>query len=186
MADLNLEGKPVAVFGLGDSVSYAENYCDGMGELHDVFAGLGCKMLGYVSVEGYEHEESKSQRGDVFCGLALDAVNFEELTEGRVESWIEQLKEEGILEATGSAFMGSSAPTAAVALTTEAVSIEDDIVAQLQRENAELRRQLQESSGTKSASFGNNRFSPHYNSVTGRTMWTSADGRSCYFTQGSP
>ena len=33
MGDLNLEGKPVAVFGLGDQESYGENYADASGEV---------------------------------------------------------------------------------------------------------------------------------------------------------
>lgn len=33
MEDLNIAGKKVAVFGLGDSVSYAENYADASGEV---------------------------------------------------------------------------------------------------------------------------------------------------------
>ena len=41
MQDLDIKGKKVAVFGLGDQVSYAENYADATGELHDVFANLG-------------------------------------------------------------------------------------------------------------------------------------------------
>ena len=83
MSDLDLSGKKVAVFGLGDSVSYAENYSDAAGELHDVFEKLGCQMYGYVSQEGYLHEDSKAIRGDKFCGLLLDMVNQEELTTER-------------------------------------------------------------------------------------------------------
>ena len=92
-----LKGKKVAVFGLGDQVSYSENYADATGELFDVFEGLGCKMMGAWSQEGYEHEASKSIRGDKFCGLVLDAVNQEELTEDRVKTWVSQLIGEGIL-----------------------------------------------------------------------------------------
>lgn len=39
-------------------------------------------MHGYISQEGYVHESSKAIRGDKFCGLLLDAVNQEEMTEG--------------------------------------------------------------------------------------------------------
>ena len=33
-AGLNLKGKPVAVYGLGDSVSYGDYFCDAMEEVH--------------------------------------------------------------------------------------------------------------------------------------------------------
>lgn len=175
MQDLNLQGKPVAVFGLGDSVSYAENYADGTGELHDVFQALGCKMLGYVSQEGYVHEASKAIRGDVFCGLPLDNVNFEELTQERVTNWVAQLKEEGIL-AGGSI----NEP-----VKTETVAKVSDPVAE--KENA-LQQQLDESSTLLAESIskvGAGGFTPHYSARAGRTMWTSPDGRTCYYTEAS-
>ena len=74
MQDLSLSTKKVAVFGLGDQESYAENYADATGELHDVFEKLGCTMMGYTSQEGYDHEASKAIRGDLFCGLLCDMV----------------------------------------------------------------------------------------------------------------
>ena len=95
-----LQGRKVAVFGLGDQVSYAENYADATGELFDVFEGLGCHMMGVWSIagKGYEHVASKSIRGDNFCGLLLDTVNQEELTEDRVKTWVSQLIAEGMLD----------------------------------------------------------------------------------------
>jgi len=97
----NLATKKVAVFGLGDQISYAENYADATGELHDVLNTLGCNMLGQTSMEGYEHEESKAIRGDKFCGLLCDAVNQSEMSEKRVKDWVKQLLAEGILETGG-------------------------------------------------------------------------------------
>ena len=193
MQDLKLQGKNVAVFGLGDSISYAENYADGTGELHDVFQNLGCNMLGYVSQEGYEYEASKAIRDGLFCGLPLDNVNFEELTKERVTNWVAKLKDEGI------AAVSSGTETVAVeAAVVESVAVEptvpssstDDsnaaaaIIAQLEKENAALRHKLEESStllaDDKSGSVG---FTPHYNAGTGRTMWTSSDGRTCFYTE---
>ena len=124
----------MAVFGLGDSVSYAENYCDGMGELYDVFEGLGATMIGSVSAGDYEHEESKAQRGDMFCGLALDMVNFEELTEERVDAWIEKLKSEGLLE--GGSSSGSSAVSSSPPAPAAQDAPEESLMAKLENENA--------------------------------------------------
>lgn len=58
-------------------------------------------MMGYTSQEGYQHKESKAIRGESFCGLLLDAVNEEKLTEERVKNWVANLLDEGILEASG-------------------------------------------------------------------------------------
>ena len=192
MQDLNLQGKNVAVFGLGDSISYAENYADGTGELHDVFQNLGCNMLGYVSQEGYEYEASKAIRDGLFCGLPLDNVNFEELTKERVKNWVAKLKDEGILAGAAAASSGTETviiegvtvePTVPISPAADS-DVAAAIIAQLEKENAALRHKLEESStllaDDKSGSVG---FTPHYNAGTGRTMWTSSDGRTCFYTE---
>lgn len=186
MQELNLGGKPVAVFGLGDSVSYSENYADASGELHDVFQGLGAKMMGYTSQEGYEHEDSKAIRGDLFCGLLLDAVNQEEMTSERVERWVAQLKEEGILEGGG----GSTVSVPVAAEVVEAIpAAVNGLSVELAEENAVLQTQLDENSvlldETISAHSSPNGFIPHYNPMTKRTMFTSPDGRKCYYSDAS-
>jgi flavodoxin I len=168
MQNLELMGKKVAVFGLGDSVSYSENYADASGELHDVFESLGCKMMGYTSQEGYEHDASKAIRGDLFCGLLLDAVNQEDLTEERIKNWVVQLLEEGILE--GSAV----APT----ITAPAVTV--DVAINGSDNNAVSN--LEQVENAKSNLLTDNGFTPHFNPRTQRTMWTSRDGHTCYFT----
>merc|ERR1712060_740166 len=55
-------GKPVAVFGTGDSVSYGDNYCDGIEELHSTFEAAGAKMLGYVSTEATSMRSPKARK----------------------------------------------------------------------------------------------------------------------------
>lgn len=168
MEEMNLQGKKVAVFGLGDQSSYAENYADASGELHDVFQALGCVMFGYTSQEGYEHEDSKAIRGDKFCGLLCDEVNQEDLSEERVQNWVAQLKGEGFFE-------GGSAPAAAsvVDVVAEPVSVFET----LEASSALLDEAIE--------SHGNSGFESHYNPKTQSTMWVSQDGRSCYYTESS-
>merc|ERR1719373_1460028 len=55
----DLAGKPVAVFGCGDSQGYGDNFCDGIEELHETFAAAGAKLIGYVDSSAYNHSESK-------------------------------------------------------------------------------------------------------------------------------
>lgn len=168
MQELNLQGKKVAVFGLGDQESYSENYADATGELHDVFEGLGSQMMGYTSQEGYEHEDSKAIRGDLFCGLLCDAVNQEELSEERVQNWIAQLKQEGFLE-------GGSAVSAPAATASAPKPVED--FAALEEHSQIL--------DTAIETHANNGFTPYYNAKTRSTMWVSPDGRSAYYTTDS-
>jgi len=93
---VDLSGKSVAVFGCGDSQGYGDNFCDGIEELHETFAAAGAKMVGYVDAGGYQHEESKSVKGDKFLGLPCDQDNEDDQTEDRVGAWIEQIKSEGM------------------------------------------------------------------------------------------
>merc|ERR1712086_743461 len=78
--DLDLKDKPVAVFGLGDSAGYGDNFCDAIEEIHDVFSSAGAKMIGYVPTEEYQFEASKAVRDGKFLGLPLDANNEDDLT----------------------------------------------------------------------------------------------------------
>lgn len=93
---LDFGGKPVAVFGLGDSVNYGDNFAEALEELHSTFEAAGAKMVGYVSSEGYEHSASKSEQDGKFLGLAIDQVNEDEKTPERVKNWVAKIKEEGM------------------------------------------------------------------------------------------
>ncbi|EIE22982.1 flavodoxin IsiB [Coccomyxa subellipsoidea C-169] len=96
IAGLDLKGKPVAVFGLGDSIGYGEYFCDAMEELYSSFKASGAKMVGHWPADGYQHEDSKALLGDgSFCGLPLDQDNEDDKTEERIEGWVAQLKNEG-------------------------------------------------------------------------------------------
>ncbi len=91
---LDLNGKKVAIFGLGDSSTYTDNYCDAMEELHSFFKKAGASMVGYVSTSDYTFDESKSVVGSSFCGLPLDEDSESDMTDTRLLKWSEQLKQE--------------------------------------------------------------------------------------------
>lgn len=95
---LDLSGKRVAVFGLGDQESYSDYYCDAAGELYDLFEAKGAKMYGFTSTEGYNHEASKAERDGMFVGAMFDEDNQYDESEGRAKAWVEQLKSEGFME----------------------------------------------------------------------------------------
>eukprot|EP00594_Rhizosolenia_setigera_P000883 CAMPEP_0178950596 /NCGR_PEP_ID=MMETSP0789-20121207/6744_1 /TAXON_ID=3005 /ORGANISM="Rhizosolenia setigera, Strain CCMP 1694" /LENGTH=278 /DNA_ID=CAMNT_0020631347 /DNA_START=88 /DNA_END=924 /DNA_ORIENTATION=+ len=191
MQELKIQGRHVAVFGQGDSVSYGENYADATGELHDVFEDLGCKMYGYISQDGYLHEASKSIRGDKFCGLLLDDVNQDDLTEDRIKSWVTQLHDEGFLMSTGASTATPEVTSEPSTTASTDVSAMDAELAALAEENARLREMLDKSSRlleetiVESTGKDESGFVPHLNPKTGRTIWTSPNGKSCYFTSSS-
>ncbi len=94
LEDVDLEGKTVALFGLGDSDSYPDTFCDAMGTLYDFFEGKGCKMLGRVDTEGYTFDDSTAVRDNQFVGLAINEDGESDLTDERVSNWVEALKTE--------------------------------------------------------------------------------------------
>ncbi|AMG31073.1 flavodoxin FldB [Grimontia hollisae] len=90
---LKLEGKVVALFGLGDQEGYAEWYLDAMGLLHDALLPTGVKFIGYWPNEGYTFEASKAltDDGKYFVGLALDEDSQYELSDERIAAWCEKV-----------------------------------------------------------------------------------------------
>jgi flavodoxin I len=94
LEEMDLSKKTFALFGLGDQKGYPENYCDAVGILAEIIESCGGKLIGQTSIEGYNYESSKAQRGDHFIGLLLDQENQARLTNGRVSQWVEQLKKE--------------------------------------------------------------------------------------------
>lgn len=93
---LDLSGKRIALFGLGDQVGYGDWFLDAMGLLHDRLIEQGAELVGYWPVEGYDFSASKALTPDAsqFVGLALDEDCQHELTGQRVESWCLQIREE--------------------------------------------------------------------------------------------
>ena len=89
---LKLHGKTVAVFGMGDSESYSDSFCSGMGKLAAKLKGAGANIVGAVSTEGYSFEASEAVENGNFVGLALDNDNQEDQTESRIDAWVAKIK----------------------------------------------------------------------------------------------
>lgn len=96
IADLDLSGKKVAVFGCGDSSSYGDYFCDAIEEVYSTMKGAGATMVGAVDPSGYDFAESKSIIDGKFCGLPLDEDNESDMTEDRVAAWCTQIAGEGV------------------------------------------------------------------------------------------
>ena len=89
---LKLHGKTVAVFGMGDSESYSDSFCSGMGKLAAKLKEAGANIVGAVSTEGYSFEASEAVENGNFVGLALDNDNQEDQTESRIDAWVAKIK----------------------------------------------------------------------------------------------
>jgi flavodoxin I len=89
-----IDGKPFAIFGLGDQILYPNNFVDGMIFIKEAFEKNGAKHTGSWPTAGYEFEDSQSVSGDLFFGLAIDEDQQNEKTDERVAEWTKGLKKE--------------------------------------------------------------------------------------------
>ena len=90
---VDLSGLTIAMVGLGDQFNYSETYQDAMGILYEKLVECGASgKIGFTSTEGHEFEGSRALIDQQFCGLALDEDNQDELSEGRINRWVAQVK----------------------------------------------------------------------------------------------
>ena len=90
--EIDFSGKTVALFGLGDQDSYADEFVDALGLLYNQVKKAGANIIGFTSSDGYDHEESKAQIDDTFVGLVIDEDNQDDLTDERVSNWTQAIK----------------------------------------------------------------------------------------------
>lgn len=84
--------KTVAVFGLGDHVTYAHGFVDHIGLLGKELMKNDAILVGPVDTDGYEFEESEAIVDGKFIGLPLDEDFEPELTDERLAAWVELIK----------------------------------------------------------------------------------------------
>ena len=92
--EMDLTGKKVAIYGLGDQKGYPENFNDGVGLFSQLVSSRGATVVGCTSTEGYEFEGSKALKDNQFTGLCLDQENQARLSQQRISNWVTQLKSE--------------------------------------------------------------------------------------------
>ncbi len=92
--NLNLSGKTVAFFGLGDQVLYPEHFVDGLGLFQKEFKKINVKIIGKWPIDGYDFTDSEGVNDGMFYGLAIDENNQWDLTQERVKIWTDKLKKE--------------------------------------------------------------------------------------------
>ena len=92
LGDVSLQGKTVALFGLGDQRGYPDNFASGLRPLYDALRARGATMIGSWPNEGYEFSASSALEGERFVGLVLDQDNQFDETETRLATWLEEIK----------------------------------------------------------------------------------------------
>lgn len=91
IAEADLTGKKVALFGLGDQNTYPDSFVDALGTLFDAVTERGAEVVGFTDTKGYEFEGSTAVRDGQFVGLVLDQDNQAAKSEKRIASWTSQI-----------------------------------------------------------------------------------------------
>lgn len=92
VSKVDFAGKTVAIFGLGDHITYSRHFVNAIGVLANVLLQNGATLVGEVDPSGYEFEDSESIMDGKFVGLPIDEDFEAELTDERISNWIKSLK----------------------------------------------------------------------------------------------
>lgn len=94
IAKVDYSDKTIAVFGLGDHVTYSHGFVDHIGLLGKELMEHGAVLVGPVDTDGYEFEDSDAVVDGKFIGLPLDEDFEPELTDERLEAWAKDIQED--------------------------------------------------------------------------------------------
>lgn len=92
ISKVDFSGKTVAIFGLGDHITYSSYFVNAMGMLAKDLQNNGATIVGQVDPSGYEFDDSEAIFDGKFIGLPIDEDFEPELTDERVSNWINSLK----------------------------------------------------------------------------------------------
>ena len=88
----NLSGKKVGLIGIGDQFGFGDTFVDGIGTIYEEIKDMGINLVGKTSTDGYSFSGSKAVVDDEFVGFVPDEKNQSELTDERINAWVEKVK----------------------------------------------------------------------------------------------
>jgi flavodoxin I len=89
LAGQDFSGRRVALFGLGDQEKYPTHFCDALMDLYKLFGEAGAALIGGMATDGFEFRRSRAVQDGRFVGLALDQHLQHQLTDERIEAWLD-------------------------------------------------------------------------------------------------
>lgn len=92
ISKVDFSGKTVAIFGLGDHVTYSSYFVNAIGILAKELMKKGATIVGQVDPSEYEFDESEAIIDGKFIGLPIDEDFEPELTDERVANWVKSIK----------------------------------------------------------------------------------------------
>ena len=92
ISKVDYSGKTIAIFGLGDHITYPSHFVNAMGVLAKTLLKNGATIVGKVDTSSYEFDESEAIIDGMFVGLPIDEDFEPELTDERVANWANSIK----------------------------------------------------------------------------------------------
>ncbi|QZE15634.1 flavodoxin domain-containing protein [Halosquirtibacter laminarini] len=92
--DCDFSDTKVAIFGLGDSKRYPDNFCDAIGLLAKWFEKHGATIIGSVHIDDYHFETAFYTDDHRFKGLPVEYLVDNTEWEERIANWKQQIVEE--------------------------------------------------------------------------------------------
>lgn len=89
----DLSGKKIAIFGVGDSSSFADTFCNAVGTIYEKLNGKAT-IIGQIPTDGYSYDATSAEVDGKLVGLLLDETNESEKSPERINAWVAQLKSE--------------------------------------------------------------------------------------------
>ena len=89
---MDLSGKTIAMFGLGDNITYATLFVNALEVLATEVMNNGAEIIGQVGTDEYEFEDSKAVIDGKFIGLPINEDHESHLTNERVAKWVSDIK----------------------------------------------------------------------------------------------
>ena len=91
---VNLNGKKIAIYGLGDQITYPDSFQDALACMAKKIKARGAQLVGLWPTVGYDFFHSTAIENGHFLGLALDNENQANLTPKRIHTWVNQVATE--------------------------------------------------------------------------------------------
>lgn len=92
--DVNFNNKKFAMFGVGDQEGYPDTFGDAIGMVYDTMISKNATpIVDQWPTESYDFEESRGVKNGFFVGMMLDEDIQPELSEERIKTFVELLKQ---------------------------------------------------------------------------------------------
>ncbi len=88
---IDYNNKSIALYGLGDHLTYALHFVDSLGVLGKLLMDKGAKIIGQTSPEDYDFKDSDALINGEFIGLPLDEDYESDKTDERLQNWLNKI-----------------------------------------------------------------------------------------------